>query len=502
MVDGATEYVLPDGAGLEAARAALAPDFALEVEPATAVERTYYDTFDGRLHAAGMTLIAQGGRLVLLDGDAAEVAAGALPDGDVRVLAERLEAGPLRDALADVLEMRAASPVATTTSRVTPARALDDEAKTVVRLAVEEPVVVGGEPLRPRLWVRPVRGYDGELRSVTRAFERELDAEPADMPLRDEAIAATGGTPDGVSSKLRVKLRPDQRADQAAVVLLKTLHETIEQNLPGAIDDVDSEFLHDLRVAVRRSRSAQRQLKRVFPPEPLAHFREEFKRLQQITGPVRDLDVYLMELGDTGPDLEPLRRLLREHRKRERTRMVRLLKSARTRNLLSEWPAFLDELVGSPEDDRPAAARPVADLAGDRIAKVYRRMVKHGSAIDDDSPAEELHDLRKTGKELRYLLEFFTSLFPGKVVKPMVKSLKALQDTLGEHQDRAVQVDMLRSLRDELAAQHDGPAALMAVGSLIDRLAAEQAEARAEFASRFADFASGKQQKLVKRTFR
>jgi CHAD domain-containing protein len=498
----ATEYILAEGADLATARAALSPDLLLEVEPTTSVERTYYDTFDGRLHTAGLTLIAQGGRLVLLDEDAAEVAADTLPDGDPRILAERLDAGRLRDSLADVLEVRAACPVATTTSRVTPVRALDDEAKTVVRLTLEEPVVVGGEPLRPRLWVQPVRGYDSELRRVARTLERDMDAEPADTPLRDEAILAAGGTPDGVSSKLRVKLRPDARADEAAFVLSKTLLQTIEQNLPGALEDVDTEFLHDLRVAVRRSRSAQRQLKRVFPPEQLAHFRAEFKRLQQITGPVRDLDVYLLELGDTGPDLEPLRRLLLEHRKRERTTMVRLLKSTPTRNLLSEWPTFLDELVASPEDDRPAAARPAIDLAGKRIAKLYKRMVKHGSAIDDDSPAEDLHDLRKTGKELRYLLEFFSSLFPGKVVKPMVKSLKALQDTLGEHQDRAVQVEMLRSLRDELAAQHNGPAALMAVGSLIEQLTAEQAQARAEFASRFADFASGKQRKLVKKTFR
>lgn len=496
-----SEYLLPAGADLAAARAALAPEFVLEAEPSVAVARTYYDTFDGRLHAAGLTLVGQDGRLVLQDGGAAEVADGSMPDGDGRVFADDLD-GPLRATLADVLEMRAARPVASVSGRVTPMRALNDDDKTVVRLALEESVLVGGEPLRPRLWVRPVRGYDGELRRVTGTLERDLELEPADTPLRDEAIVAAGGTPDGVSSKLRLTLRTDERADHAATVLLRTLLETIERNLPGAIDDVDSEFLHDLRVAVRRSRSAQRQLKRVFPPEPLAHFREEFKRLQQITGAVRDLDVYLMDLGDAGEDLEPLRRLLLEHRKRERTRMVRLLESARTRNLLTEWAAFLDGLVASPEDDRPAAASPVVDVAGNRIAKVYRRMVRDGSAIDDNSPAEDLHDLRKTGKELRYLLEFFSSLFPGKVVKPMVKSLKALQDTLGEHQDRAVQVEMLRSLRDELAAQHNGPAALMAVGSLIDRLTAEQAEARSEFASRFADFSSSKQRNVVKKTFR
>ena len=66
--------------------------------------------------------------------------------------------------------------------------------------------------------------------------------------------------------------------------------------LPGTIADVDSEFLHDFRVAVRRTRSLQRQLEPVFPPEPLAHFRSEFRWLQQATGPVRDLDVHQLDL--------------------------------------------------------------------------------------------------------------------------------------------------------------------------------------------------------------
>ena len=51
-------------------------------------------------------------------------------------------------------------------------------------------------------------------------------------------------------------------------------------------------------------------------------------------------------------------------------------------------------------------------LASHRITRVYRKMVRMGSAIDDDSPAEDLHELRKVGKELRYLLEFFASLYP------------------------------------------------------------------------------------------
>ena len=106
----------------------------------------------------------------------------------------------------------------------------------------------------------------------------------------------------------------------------------------------------------------------------------------------------------------------------------------------------------------PDAERSVHSLASHRIATVYRKMVKMGRAIDDDKPAEDLHELRKVGKELRYLLEFFASLYPADVVKPMVKSLKGLQDMLGRFQDREVQANSLRELAPEVerATRADG----------------------------------------------
>ena len=125
-----------------------------------------------------------------------------------------------------------------------------------------------------------------------------------------------------------------------------------------------------------------------------------------------------------------------------------------------------------------------------------------GAAIDGDTPAEALHELRKQGKELRYLLEFFASLYQAEVVKPMVASLKGLQDVLGRFQDREVQADQLRSLGDEIALLEGGAAALMAMGVLVARLGEEQAQARAEFAASFAAFAAKSQRKLVEQDVR
>jgi CHAD domain-containing protein len=508
MAPRAIELLLPDRLAAAAVADALAAQLPIVTQRAHTIDRTFWDTFDGRLHDAGLALVAGGGRLVLADAaTSAEQAAGQLPRGATRLFAGDLPAGPLRERLAPVIEMRALTPAARVRSRFLPVNVLDDLGKIVVRLRVEEPTAVLGArklPLPARLHVTGVLGYDRDYERVHAQLAGALGLVAAAGTVPDDAVAAAGGSVGGTSSKLRVRLDAGARADAAAVAIARRLLAVVEANLPGTLDDVDSEFLHDLRVAVRRSRALQRELAGVFPPEPLRAFRDGFRELQAITGPTRDLDVQLLEFDDLAAlpgDVAPLRRLLEKHLRDARETMVRELRSTRTRALLDNWSDILGRLVDSDVAERPDAARPVADVAGERIATVYRRMVKMGRRIDDDSPAEALHELRKKGKELRYLLEFFASLYPADVIKPMVASLKGLQDVLGRFQDREVQADRLRSLGDEVAVVEGGAPALMAMGVLVQQLAADQAAARAQFTERFAAFAAKEQRALVKRTF-
>ena len=308
---------------------------------------------------------------------------------------------------------------------------------------------------------------------------------------------------------MKIALSAAERADAAAVTILRRLLETIEVNLPGTLADIDSEYLHDLRVAVRRSRALQRELRGVFPPEPLRVFRDEFRELQVLTGPTRDLDVQLLEFGDLtsalpageAADVAPLRTLLEARLADERATMVRGLQSERTAALLGNWSAFLDALVAAPEDDRPDAARPVADVAGERIGKVYRRMVKMGARDRRRQPARGAARPAQEGQG---------AALPARVLRVAVsargrqadgRTLKGLQDVLGRFQDREVQADSLRALGDEIAVAEGGAAALMAMGVLVQRLLAEQDAARAEFDESFALFAAKPQRKLVEATF-
>ena len=136
----------------------------------------------------------------------------------------------------------------------------------------------------------------------------------------------------------------------------------------------------------------------------------------------------------------------------------------------------------------PDADRLAVNVVGERVRRAHARLIRDGRAIDADSPAVALHDLRKDAKRLRYLLECFGSLFPSDTVAIAVRPLKSLQDVLGEFQDTEVQahalVDLGRQLDDAGAATET----ILAMGGAIEQLNVRGAAARSGFAARFGAF--------------
>jgi CHAD domain-containing protein len=308
----------------------------------------------------------------------------------------------------------------------------------------------------------------------------------------------------------QVEMAADERGGLAVARVLLRLLQIIDANLPGVLADTDVEFLHDYRVAIRRTRSVLREMHVVFAGDDLKRMRAEFKWLQDQTSATRDLDVYLHEFDElralapasVRADLEPLEPLLRERHQQARAAMEVALTGSRSRRLRAEWGDILQALVLEEHGGGRGAGRPIGKLAAHRIRKMHSKMVTMGTAIAPDSPPEQYHELRKKGKELRYLLELFGApLFEPDVVRPLIKALKGLQDVLGTHQDREVQIEMLRELGHELVSRPGGPRALMAIGTLIDRLEADAAQARGRFAVSFDEFASEAQCKLVAQAF-
>ena len=482
------------------------------------VRRTWLDTFDWRLFRAGLTLELLAGRgtaeLVLTgrDGELVATEPTGASNGSRPIRwpsrLDQLPAGPLREQLAPVVGVRALLPVAKATSVLTESRAVNTDEKTIAVLAVDRMSVT--QPRQPRerqprqrqprqrqaharVAVIPLRGYQAQASKVADLLERAPGVAPAVQSPFEAALAGAGCKPGAYTGKIDVRLAGTMPAALALATVLGSLFDTVEANLAGTLADIDTEFLHDLRVAVRRTRSVLKTARAVLP-ELAGRYRTEFKWLGDVTTPTRDLDVYLLDypsmaarlVASTGPELEPFGRYLERERASAYRQLARGLRSARFASLTSRWRHDLDQVASAPRR-RPLTA----PFAARRIARAHRLVLDSGNAIRATSPPQALHDLRKLCKELRYLLEVFASLHDPAQQWRAVSELKALQDCLGEFQDTDIQIAELRTFAAAMMADRSAPATtLLAMGEIAASLATRQAKARAEFAGRFAAFAS------------
>jgi CHAD domain-containing protein len=499
---------------LAAAHSALSQAFTVTEEPDAAGRgtrrQTWLDTFDWRLYKAGLTLqfeqARRGGRLLLSKADGTPQAEQSVTRWPRRPgLAENLPDGPVRDRILVLTSPRALLPIVNAVSTVSVTRLLNPDGKTVARLVTER-VTVTAPPgnvaadttaeLPPRLAVTEVRGYPGQARRAAALLAGVPGVSHASQGLFTTALTALGRHPADYSSGVDAEITAAMPAPVAVARLLLRLLDTMELNVPGVLGDIDTEFLHDLRVAVRRTRSAIKLLGQVLPADLAEHYKTEFKWLGDLTTPTRDLDVHLLgfdamteQLVAASPaDLEPLRAFLARRRAREFRQLAAALRGPRFRAITQDWRKALLELrdVDGPRRRRLTAV----ELALSTTGRSFRRIAAQGGAITPASPPESLHDLRKRAKELRYLLEFFAPLHDPVAYRKVVSDLKQLQDCLGEFQDDEVQRHEISALADAMLAERAAPAAtLLAMGEIAANLAIGQAEARAEFAARFGRFA-------------
>ncbi len=484
----------------------------VETGPAKAIESDYFDTFDWRLFGAGMSLCRQGPGLSLHDhkrGEAIAKFRGELPSG----FAFDFPPGRLRDLMADIIDVRRLLARVTLVSKQTPLTLRDKEGKAVLRLALErvkarQPGKARAVPLGTRLTVAAVRGYDKVEAKARRRLDREFSALSEAAPLYVEGLAAIGVTAGDYSSKLRLALEPEMSAGAAARHIHLTLLEIMALNEKGSAGAIDPEYLHDFRVAVRRTRSALGQVdRRVLPDAVIEKAKADFRWIGQQTNHMRDIDVYLLDypkLRATLPaayerHLQPFHDYLADQSRSEVKKVAAMLRGKRYRRIRDEWRAYLS----ADSEMAELAELPIKQLADRRIWKVYRLVMKEGTAIDADSPAEALHELRITCKKLRYLLEFFQSLYPQKPLAKLVKSLKTFQNVLGEFQDTEVQSQAILAFGREMAAAGVAPVETqMAMGMVADSILQRQAGARRDFDAHFEAFSRRSIRKSFARLFK
>ncbi|MFB1485521.1 MULTISPECIES: CHAD domain-containing protein [unclassified Thiocapsa] len=517
MSHSTTELRVPDGTPFQQVSDLLTGLYRPILAPSETTTRVFYDTFDWAIFLDGGALECRTQRsmrrLIRSDLDGGSPPLSQTLVGDPG-FASDLPRGPVRERILEVCGIRRLLPRVEVESHVTVFRLVNDDAETVLRVEIEalsarNPGGAVCGPLASRIHLVAEPYHEQIAQEVTDLLTERLGLEAVQTPILSEALSACGRSPGDYSSKIDECLDPDQRSDEALKTLLRSLFATLVANLGGAREHLDSEFLHDLRVATRRTRSALGQSKGVFPADLLEDYKARFAWLQQATGPVRDLDVYLLDFdryrealpARLRPCLGAVHSFLSARRSEEQGRLAVALDSPAFVDLMRQWRIFLDApIVENPAE--PKAMRPIKSLADQRIRRMVKRVRREGLAIRPDSPAAELHELRKSCKKLRYLMELFQSLYPRAKIARLIKLLKALLDHLGLVQDLAVQAEHLLDWAKQMHC--DGSAdteTLLAMGALVGQLLERQAQARAAFADVFDRYLHDEQQALFRALF-
>ncbi|CAN7302386.1 CHAD domain-containing protein [Mesorhizobium sp. LjNodule214] len=273
-----------------------------------------------------------------------------------------------------------------------------------------------------------------------------------------------------------------QIAEQAARNLLRECLDQIATNVVVIRKLDDPEGPHQLRIGLRRLRSAFSVCASVLKCPEMTRLNMEARWLGQEVGRLRDLDVVAnnivrreAEAHADEPGLPPLADALSRQAGGLRDHLRKLLPGARAQAFLIDLARFVEAggwLVPQDFGQTERLAAPVVQLAGKALSKRWKKVSKRAQGLEALT-VEQRHDLRKELKTLRYAVEFFSPLYPAKRAEPFLKQLKNLQAVFGDLNDAA----MIRAMLTGAEAPGAGdPTAQRAIGWVIGA-----SQARAEF---------------------
>ena len=468
---------------------------------AMAAPFTVLDSFDQSLRRSSRLLLESGGSFALLRSDGRVLAQTAQRRG--QFVADFHE-GPVKQALADVSPLRSLVAIGSGDMRRAVLAFLDDDQKT-----------------RCRAYLHFLTGTDGTV--VVLVTPQGLPGYGKALIALNLRIAACGGTalnisriyadllPDYVAhaAKPDVIIKTTDTAFDAANSIIATYIPVMRANEAGIIADQDTEFLHDYRVALRKIRSVLSLLKGVYPEDQTADLKARFSALMVPTGPLRDIDVYLIQrpqffhllpkLFHSG--LDTMFGMFAAQRQAEKTKLVRHFRS-------KQYERECTDLAGLFGRRTKLERGLTADLAAFDYARVliwkrYRRICRFADRIGPETEDADMHALRIHCKKLRYLMESFGPLFPKEEFKPLLRPLKHLQDNLGQINDYSVQQASLQAFLQKGHAWDDAVmlAVAQSVGALIAELHRRQCEERGKIVESFAQFGNPQTQKTFRGLF-
>lgn len=298
------------------------------------------------------------------------------------------------------------------------------------------------------------------------------------LPHRERLMLDEGRAdhPPGPRPAEAVPLAAEWTAERAAQAVLRECFAQVAANVEAVRASDDPEGPHQLRVGLRRLRSALSLFGPAIGGPEADRLGEEARWLGQETGRLRDLDVLAGDLlapeaaaHPEEPGFAPLAAVLARAAGAARDGLRETLAGERARQFLLDLARFVETRGWIAADDIGQSSRlamPVADLALAALARRWKKAARRARGLET-LDVEQRHELRKELKKLRYATEFLAPLFPGRRTERFLRRLKVLQDIFGELNDAALAETVLArgSLLDgQEAAVHRAAGRLIGAG--------------------------------------
>lgn len=405
---------------------------------------TYFDTPDASLKAHGFALRLRraGERWVQTLKADGKVEAGLhqRPEWETPCAGGQLDFAALSgSAIGDLLaqpEMRRLAPIFVTTFRRT-LRVLGDGSGAGVKLCIDQGEIRAGEMTEPisEIELESTDGAPAGLFEIAVALQETVPLRIENRSKAERGYALLHGARNPFKA-MAPALTWNTTVNGAFKAICFSALEQLQRNECGMLAGEDPEYLHQMRVAVRRLRSAFSIFRNAITAEAMAPALDEIKWLGRTLGAARDWDVFALEtmpaLQRDLPDREwtGLQTGAAQKRSVADSEARTAVSSARYSRLMLNLSAWLATEPWRLSAEASVLHAPLEAFSARSLKKQHRRVSEFGARCAQLAP-DERHRLRIKVKKLRYSAQFFSSLYPKKAVQRYVAGLARLQDVLG-----------------------------------------------------------------------
>lgn len=335
----------------------------------------------------------------------------------------------------------------------------------LVEMALDQGELIAGEEREPicEIELELKRGRPASLFKLALALQADIPLWIENVSKAERGYAHYRPQTSGSLKSSAAELRPSMHLLQAWDCLLQTCIAQLQGNHDLILQVNDPEGVHQMRVALRRLRSAFSLYQGLLPADDA--LLAELRWLAAVLGQVRDLDVFLLETlppvlaqFEQHAGLQLLREQAQQAQRAASAVLGAALQSQRYQRLLLE----LGSRITSGPEAASAAMPSLGAFAQDKLQKRFKALKQQGDQLHAMMP-EQRHATRIAAKKLRYTAEFFASLYPAQATRPFLRQLAKLQDILGTLND----ISVTRQLFEQLLGPQPTPALTEAI-SVID----------------------------------